>query len=283
MTNVNSMPSDAISKYGFFLKGSAKGVLLIHGITGTPSEMRYLGKKLNKAGFTVLCDTLPGHCSSLGDLKKVTWQEISQTCVQSLKFLKQHCDEVFVGGLSMGALMAVHLAYQCPGDVKGIVALAPTFSYDGWAIHKAEIFLNLVWPIPFLRNRINIREGWPYGLKDEDLRWNIERFYKNAKSSEFSNKVLLFGSPFFPLACLYQHRLLAARLRQEMSAVKHPILIIHAKEDDMASPKNAKLMYDAIGSADKSLVMLEDSYHIIVIDKQKDLVANEVIHFLNRI
>ena len=122
MTNVNSMPSDAISKYGFFLKGSAKGVLLIHGITGTPSEMRYLGKKLNKAGFTVLCDTLPGHCSSLGDLKKVTWQEISTACVQSLKFLKQHCDEVFVGGLSMGALMqmAMTLILLQPTDVDAL-------------------------------------------------------------------------------------------------------------------------------------------------------------------
>jgi len=277
------MTVESSQKYSFYLKGGPKGILLIHGITGTPSEMRSFGKQLHKSGLTVFCNTLPRHCGTLGELKKVTWQEIAEACVQDLTALKKECDEVFVGGLSMGALMAIHLAYQCPRAVRGIVALAPTFFYDGWAVHKGKVLLNLVWPISFLRNRIDIRESWPYGLKDEDLRSNIERFYKNAKASDFSNKVLLFGSPFFPAACLYQHRLFAKVVRKELPEVQHPILILHAKEDDMTSPKNAYLILDHIGSKDKHLILLDDSYHMIVIDKQKELVAQEVTQFLSRI
>ena len=278
------MSTDNSKKYNFFLKGNgAKAVLLIHGITGTPSEMRYLGRKLNKAGYTVFCNTLPRHCSTLGELKKVSWQEIVEACAEDLKLLKDECPKVFVGGISMGALVAVHLAYQLPHDVSGIIALAPTIFYDGWALHKGKVLLNLVWPVPFLRNRVNIREGAPYGLKDEVLREHIKRFYQNARADQFDDKVKLFGSPFFPAACLYQHRRFSEIVKKELSLVDKPIIILHAKEDDMVSIKNARYILDHIGSKDKELVVLQNSYHMITIDQEKDKVAEESIKFLNKL
>ncbi len=276
------MEGNGSKKFSFFLKGGPKGVLLVHGITGTPSEMHYLGRALNKAGYTVLCNALPGHCGTLGELKQVTWEQIVESCAEDLKILKQDCSQVFAGGISMGALMAIHLAYKFPEDVSGILCLAPTMFYDGWALHKGKIFLNIMWRIPFLRNRINIREDWPYGLKDERSRENIQRFYKNAKASEFDNKVLLFGSPFFPVACLYQHHLFAKVVKKEIPSVKKPILILHARQDDMTSLKNPLYILDNIASGDKSLVILEDSYHMITIDKEKDKVAQETVKFLNK-
>ena len=51
----------------FLLEGSnRKAVLLIHGYTGTPSEMLPLGNYLNQLGYTVLCRRLPGHGTSGG-------------------------------------------------------------------------------------------------------------------------------------------------------------------------------------------------------------------------
>jgi len=276
------MEGNGPKKFSFFLKGGPKGVLLIHGITGTPSEMHYLGRVLNKAGYTVLCNTLPCHCGTLGELKKVTWEEIAESCAQDLNTLKLDCSQVFVGGLSMGALMAIHLAYKFSNDVSGIICLAPTLFYDGWALHKGKIFLNIMWHIPFLRNRINIREDWPYGLKDERSRENIQRFYKNAKASEFDNKVLLFGSPFFPVACLYQHHLFAKVVKKEIPSVNKPVLIIHARQDDMTSLKNPLYILNNISSQDKTMVTLEDSYHMITIDMEKDKVAQEIAKFLDK-
>lgn len=257
-------------------------MLLIHGITGTPSEMSYLGKSLHKAGYTVLCNTLPRHCGSLGELKRVKWYEIAAMCREDFKYLKTGNQKVFIVGLSMGALAGVHTAYELSDEVTGLVALAPTLFYDGWALHKGKFLLELLWCIPFLRNSINIREDWPYGLKDEKLRSNIERFYKSARAAEFDNKVLLFGSPFFPLACLYEHHCFTKVVKKEISSVTTPILIVHAKEDDMVSIKNARYLLAHIGSPDKTLIELNDSYHMITIDNEKDRVAQETINFLNK-
>jgi len=278
------MENNNTKKFNFLLEGTTdRAVLLIHGITGTPSEMRYLGKSLNKAGYTVYCNTLPRHCGTLGELKKVTWQEIADSCVEDFKFLKQKYANVFIAGLSFGALMGIHLAYLFPVEVKGIGVLAPTIYYDGWALHKGKVLLNVVWHIPFLRQRIDIREDWPYGLKDEELRGSIERFYKDADANKFSNKVLLFGSPFFPLACLYQHHLFSKQVKREMPAVKIPAIILHAKEDDMTSLKNARFVFKRIGSSNKSLVVLGNSYHMITIDNDKDRVAEELIEFFDKL
>ncbi len=278
------MEESNAKKYNFLLKGeNGKAVLLIHGITGTPSEMRYLGKLLNKDGYTVACNALPKHCGTLSELRKVTWQEIVDACINDLHALKKEYSQVYVGGLSMGALVAVHLAYLYPCEVCGIIALAPTIFYDGWALQKGKVLMQVLWHIPFFRNSINIREDWPYGLKDETLRENIHRFYKDAKADVFDNKVLLFGSPFFPMACLYQHHLLTRLVKKEFPSVRTPILVIHAKEDDMTSLNNAHFVMNNIGSVDKKLVVLEDSYHMVTIDKEKDKVAQESISFLNRL
>lgn len=267
--------------FDFFLKGAnGKAVLLIHGITGTPSEMRYFGKRLHKAGFSVLCNTLPRHCGTLAELKLVTWQEIEEACSQALESLKKEYSEVFVGGLSMGALMSIHLAYKNPSAVSKIIALAPTIFYDGWAVPKTKFLMDALWHIPYFRNKIDIKESWPYGLKNEYLRAGIERFYRNAQTSGADDKTALFGSPFFPMCCLYQHHLLTRVVKQELPFVKTPIILIHAKEDDMTSPKNAQYIYDHIASSDKKLIILDDSYHMITIDKQKDKVAQEVIKFM---
>ncbi|MFH0790168.1 MAG: alpha/beta fold hydrolase [Candidatus Omnitrophota bacterium] len=271
-------------KYSFFLKsGSTKAVLLIHGITGTPSEMRYLGRGLQKAGFNVLCNTLPGHCSTLGELKKVSWMEIADACRDDFCRLKEEYSRVFVAGISMGALLGIHLAYEFPSEVAGIAALAPTLFYDGWAVPKRKVLMNLLWHIPFFRNKINIRENWPYGVKDESLRENIRRFYKNADADKFDNQVLIFGSPFFPMACLYQHHLFTGLVKKELGGVKAPAIIIHAKEDDMTNLNNARFVFNKIGSLEKSLVVLEDSYHMITIDKEKDKVVQEVSGFFSNL
>ncbi|MFA4990202.1 MAG: alpha/beta fold hydrolase [Candidatus Omnitrophota bacterium] len=270
-------------KFDFFLKGgNGKAVLLIHGITGTPSEMNYLGKSLHKAGFSVVCNTLPKHCRSLGELRRVTWQEIACACLKDLEGLKNEYSEVSVGGLSMGALMAIHLAYKYPHLVSRIIALAPTIFYDGWAVPKRKILMDILWYVPFIRNRFDIRESWPYGLKNELLRAGLERFYRNAKASVDDGRAAIFGSPFFPMSCLYQHHLLTKIVKPELPGVRAPILIMHAKDDDMTSFKNAQYVYERIGSPDKTLIMLEDSYHMITIDKQKGKVAEEMLKFLNK-
>ena len=56
----------------FFFPGAGKiartGCLVTHGFTGTPKEMRWLGKYLNKDGCTVCGIRLAGHATQPEDM-----------------------------------------------------------------------------------------------------------------------------------------------------------------------------------------------------------------------
>jgi carboxylesterase len=93
----------------FFLPGGPTGVLLIHGWSGSPAEMRGLGGYLAAQGLTVMAVRLPGHGTEPRELFATRWQDWVAACGQSLVALRRRCDTVFVGGLSMGALLSIYL------------------------------------------------------------------------------------------------------------------------------------------------------------------------------
>ncbi|MEM4204343.1 MAG: alpha/beta fold hydrolase, partial [Candidatus Methanomethylicaceae archaeon] len=103
-------PTSDIAR-GFYFQGTKKiGVLLIHGFTGTPAEMRQLGEFLYKKGYTVRCDPLPGHCTSPEDLKKTKWQDWVNAALKWIKEMKVEHEKIFVAGLSLGSLITAYLA-----------------------------------------------------------------------------------------------------------------------------------------------------------------------------
>ena len=102
----------SLGSTGFYDKRGEDAVLLIHGLTGTPAEMRYIAKNLLKQGFSVACPQLAGHCGSVADLKRSTWQDWYASMEVSFEALKKEHKRVFVSGLSMGALIAIKLAEE---------------------------------------------------------------------------------------------------------------------------------------------------------------------------
>ena len=162
-----------IEDLSYFLPGNKHGVLLIHGLTGTPNEMRILANGLHKAGFTVYAIQLAGHCGTEEDLCKTTWQDWYQSVKDGADFLAKHVDNVFVAGLSMGALLALKLASDRPEQIKGVGVLAPTFYYDGWSMPfwaKKFFFLLVYLKKLGLFQKVSFIEKPPYGLKDERIR-----------------------------------------------------------------------------------------------------------------
>jgi esterase/lipase len=62
-----------------------------------------------------------------------------------------------------------------------------------------------------------------------------------------------------------------------------PVQLIQAKDDDVASVKNSKFIYDRISSKIKEIVLLYNSYHVITADKEREMVAAKVTGFFDRI
>jgi carboxylesterase len=118
-------------------------------------------------------------------------------------------------------------------------------------------------------------EESPYGLRDERLRAQISV----AMQSEDSSVAGLPGNPWHSLAELYA---LSARVRRGLPMVIAPCLVAHAAEDDVASLRNAEWVMQGVSGPTEFLLM-EDSYHMLTLDRQRRLLTERSAGFFQRI
>ncbi|TAL73391.1 MAG: alpha/beta fold hydrolase [Rhodanobacter sp.] len=261
----------------FFFEGGASGVLLIHGLTGTPMEMKLLGKGLNHAGFTVHGMQLAGHCGNVDDLLATGWHDWYASVEKAAETLRGKVDHLFVGGLSMGALLALKLAADHPQYVAGVGVYGATFRYDGWSIPRLarlSFMLPLLKAIGIGRHR-SFMEQPPYGIRDERLRAQVSSAMLGGDSAAAG----LPGNPWYSLAELYS---LAATVRRQLPQVTSPCLVAHASEDDVASLHNAELVMREV-SAPAELLLLDRSYHMITIDQDRRTLIERSAAFFDRV
>ena len=110
----------------FLLPGGSKGVLLIHGFTGSPSEMILLGNYLYRQGYTVLGVRLAGHGTTVEEMANTNWHEWYHSACDGYHLLRGICSEISVIGLSMGGLLAMRIGRDFP--VKKIISMsAPVY------------------------------------------------------------------------------------------------------------------------------------------------------------
>jgi carboxylesterase len=117
----------AIDTNEFFFPGSRVSALLIHGLSGTPFEMRYLGERLAASGARVCGVRLAGHAGTPEELGGATHAQWYESVVEGFERLHRYGDPVVVVGLSMGAVLAARLAADQGEAVAGVVMLAPAF------------------------------------------------------------------------------------------------------------------------------------------------------------
>lgn len=257
--------------FSFFFPGGRTGVLLIHGLGGTPTEMRFLGKRLARDGLTVLGVQLAGHCGSESDLLATGWTDWRASVDAAYARLREQVDVVFVAGLSMGALLAVELAASRPEGCAGIALYSTTLHYDGWNISRWRFLLPLVLALPF-GNRIRIPEDFPFGIKDSRLR-KLVVAQMSAGDSGAAGLPSLLGTSLGEL------RRLVAHVKRRMARVQVPSLVVHSVEDDMASADNALYLARHLGGPVRT-VLLNDCYHMITVDRQRDEVARLTADFI---
>ncbi|TAM40685.1 hypothetical protein EPN54_02440 [bacterium] len=265
---------------GFFMPGNKNLCFLIHGLTGTAKEMGSIAQRLNKQGFSVASPLMLNHNKSISKLKRTSWQELYNSIRGEFVKYADDYENIFVAGLSFGALIGILLAHEFPAKVKALNCFSPTLFYDGWGNPKSRVLLPLIYRTP-LKYWFYFKEEYPYGLKNERLRSKVESFYKDAKLFDYS-KVHLYGYPVIPVSCMYQNYLLAKKVISVLKAVRTPIQLLQARDDDVTSPRNSNYIYENIGSKDKKIIFLENSYHIITADQERDKVAEQTVAFFER-
>lgn len=281
-SSITALESLCLTPHEFVMPGSGAhartGVLLIHGLTGTPAEMRLLGKGLNKQGFTVYGVQLAGHCGSMHDLVETRWTDWLSSAESGLQRLSQHVDHVVVGGLSMGALLSLAVAERHPDQVAGVCALSTTFRYDGWSI---PFYTKLAFLLPLFRllgigRQSVFMEAPPYGIKDEALRARVVEQMHSGDSSAA-------GLPGNPWWSIIELRALSADVLGRLDQLRSPCLVLHAKEDDISSVSNAYDIERGASNAHVELVLLNNCYHMITIDRERRTVIARMNEFVARI
>jgi len=262
---------DQLTDRSQFLPGGRLGVLLIHGLGGTPVELRFIAQGLAPAGHTVYCCQLAGHCGTPEELRRSTWREWCASVEEAHDKLKQHCDVILAGGLSMGGILALHLAQNRPDDVHGLLLYAPTLRLDGWSMPWHSVFLHYVRPLP-VKFEFDLAERDPHGLKDERVR----RLVVSSMQSGDSGTAGVFSTPMRSFA---NFNSLVAAVKPNIGKVRQPALIVHPREDDMASLRNAHYLQANLGGL-VDTVVLDNSYHMVTLDQQRHIVAERTGSFV---
>lgn len=256
------------------IKGGRIGVLLIHGLCGSPTEMRYVANGMARQGYTVHCPQLAGHGGSVEVLKATTWQDWYQSVEDSLLELSRDCDKVFVGGLSTGAVLGLLLASRHPDKVHGLTLFSPTLWVNGWLIPWYMRLFKLV-RSRRLANLIKFPDLHPHGIKDDRIRQFVVRALVDGETGTA-------GLRNTPGSAVLEHRRLVAAVKREVGKIQQPTLILHPREDDYAHLNNAWYLQRKLAGP-VEMTVLEDSYHIVTVDRQRHVVVERSAAFLARL
>lgn len=251
------------------VQNSDHAVLLFHGLSSSPLELRFLARFLAEEGFATHAPELGGYSAGTGHARMEQWISAAVAQFDALAAQYRH---VSVCGLSMGATLAAAVAQQRP-TARALLLLSITLSYDGWAIPWYRFLLDYVYYTP-MRSRYRYREHEPYGLRNEALRSKIARAMQKNEISEV-------GPASIAMTALHEASRLAGTVRKKLKSIGTDCLIIHAIDDETSSPHNARIVESNVGAAFLRTIWLDDSYHMITSDNEREVVARECALFLS--
>ncbi len=233
----------------FSLGQGPTGALLVHGYTGNPHSMRPLGDYLADRGIGCFGVRLPGHGTTWEDLGTRTSSEWVEAVELAYQKMKTEHDEVFVVGLSFGVALSLDLAAR-HGDIPGLVSIAGFLMTKDPRRLVAPVVSRVLKSVPSVGNDIC----------DPDSR---EICYERVPTAA-TLRVLRFTKS----------------VRESLSDVTCPILVMHSHNDHTAHPDNAKLIHDRVASTDKQLVWFDRSYHVLTLDYDRQEVYERTYEFI---
>jgi carboxylesterase len=230
-------------------EGGPLGALLIHGYTGSTAETRPMGEYLAERGMTVRCPLLSGHGTSPDDLSRIKRQVWIDQVEAALQDLKERCEAVFVGGLSLGSLLTLWLGSQHP-EIAGLVPMAPAVQLK-----------NRIAPLTVALRHVLKYDPFG-GIGDDDL-----------GTPEAIDRVWSYDE--LPLYGAGEVYLLQREVRRQLPQIRQPILIFQGKRDAQLTPQAAQIVREEVSSPDKTLVWLENSGHNLLVDGEREAVWAE--------
>lgn len=249
-------------------------VLLLHGLYSNALELQYVGKRLRAAGFAVYIPEIPGYSATRGHYPSAAgrWENWLTAATDQLELLLERHERVSVGGLCIGANLALMLAAQRGARIDSLLLLSTTLYYDGWSLPWYRFLLPLAYYTP-LGRLYAYEEREPFGLKNEQMRRLVAAEMRQRRVSR-AGADRLHSSGIFQA-----HRLIRA-VKRVLPGIHNPALIVHATEDDVTSLRSVRCLEQRLGSHRVERLLLGNSYHMVSLDNEKGRVADRMIEFL---
>jgi len=245
----------------FDFPGNSTGVLLIHGFTGSAAEFRPMGEYLARQGYTVAGPLLPGHGTTWQDMARCKWQDWAKAVEQAFRNLRRRCNQVFVCGGSMGALLTFYLAerHAAKADIAGIIPMAPALFTTDWRASLSGLIKHFIQFKPY----DPVRDG--DDLTDPEAR---ERFIWSYSGT--------------PVAAAEQLVYLQRAARRDLRKITVPALIFMGTRDTSVKLKSAVHTLEHISTRDKDkeLIWLTNSGHCLWIDSERERVWQKSHEFI---
>ncbi|MBZ0285258.1 MAG: alpha/beta fold hydrolase [Anaerolineae bacterium] len=236
----------------FYFPGGNTGVLLIHGFSSSPPEMRGLGDYLNSNGYTVMGVRLAGHGTTEKDMETTGLPDWIESARQGLRRLEKKCDRIFCVGHSMGGLISLQLTLN--ESIAGVVSLSSTM------IHPSFLS-SIVLPIA----RIFIK-------------WYV--ISKGTNPNAFAPPYVLRAYPKVPTKCLRWIPYITVLTQKTAGKIVVPVLLLQGRFDRIAPQNGAEELYNLLGTSDKRLLWFENSGHMLTLDIEREKVWETILTFV---
>ena len=233
--------------------GRRVGVLLSHGFTGSPASMVGWGRYLAEQGYGVAVPRLPGHGTTWRELNRCTWADWYGEVERGLDKLLADCDQVVVGGLSMGGGLALRLAAERCRDVAGVIGVNPAVN----TLRKDVLAL------PVLKRFVPSFPGITNDIKKPGVEEN--------------------GYDRTPLRAAASMMAGWKKIRDDLPKVTAPLLLFRSAEDHVVDPSSAQIILSRVSSRDVTERILENSYHVATLDNDAQLIFEESSEFIGRV
>ena len=247
------------------IAGDRRGVLCLHGITGTPFEIRPLAEALGRRGCTVVAPTLAGHGGTLADLAASGWQDWLASAKAALDDLQARVGggPVAICGFSMGGLLALRLARLYPERISAMAVMSTPLRLRRFQVLGIRALARL--PI--------------------DYRNHPGACVPKFAGSDISDDVLRYENPglrAFPIAALEALLDLMDTVRADLPAIRTPVLVVHGRQDHTVPMEDSLELTGCLGSEVIERLWLDKSFHIVTLDVERDMVIDGVTRFLSQ-
>jgi carboxylesterase len=238
----------------FYFPGGKTGCLLIHGLTGSPTDMRPFGEYLAGQGYSVLGVRLMGHATQPEDLIRARWRDWLAGVEDGWHLLKNGVEQVFVIGLSLGGVLSFLFASRFP--VSGVVAMSTPFELP---------------KDPRLRFIKIISRFKPFLPKE-----NVDDRDPVAYKSHVSY-------PAFPVRAIAELQELLLEMQGSLSKISVPVLLMHSRGDRMIPSDHPTSIFDRLGTEEKRLIWVTDRGHNIALEPNRAEVFDVAAQFIQEV